>query len=59
MELYENKALELFDEYLDNYGDIEVCGLSYSASKVLKAVDETAYREQFNNWADAEEYEIV
>ena len=36
---------EEFDNHLDEvYGNIDVCGISYPASRVLKDVDPTAYR---------------
>jgi hypothetical protein len=48
---------ESFDSDLDGtHQDVELCGLSYSPSYVLRRVDEPAYREAFNNWRDASEY---
>ncbi len=41
-----------FDESLDyDYGSIQICGYNYSASSVLKAVDESSYYDELNNWA--------
>lgn len=50
----ENKAIELFDAYLNKGEPIFICGFRYLPSKALKAVDETAYREEFYNWLDEE-----
>ena len=37
-----------FDEYIDEaYGDIDVCGIDYSPSEVLKNVDECRYDEWY------------
>ena len=34
-----------YQEYLDEaYGDIEICGYTYSASQALESVDPIAYR---------------
>ena len=34
-----------YDEMLDDvYGDVEVCGVTYSSSRALKLLDPTAYR---------------
>tara|TARA_R110002020_G_scaffold291323_1_gene506782 strand:+ start:338 stop:508 length:171 start_codon:yes stop_codon:yes gene_type:complete len=36
---------EEYDEILDDcYGEIEVCGLTYWASSLLKCIDPIAYR---------------
>lgn len=44
---------EEYDEYLDErYGNVDVMGLSYSTSRVLKAVDPSAYNKGFSNWSD-------
>lgn len=43
-----------FDDYLDEvYGEIEICGVSYYASNVLKEVDETAYNVYKNDYKDS------
>ena len=40
-----------YDEYLDEvYGEIEICGFKYAASRALKNVDEIAYRVGFADW---------
>lgn len=36
------------------YGVLKVCGHEYSSSRLLREVDETAYRCGFNDWLDAE-----
>lgn len=46
---------ERFDEFLDDvYGVVEVAGLSYCTSDLLKSTDPIAYRCAFNDWLDAE-----
>ena len=45
-----------FADYLDEiYGDIDVCGLSYPASRVLADVDPIAYRTAFSDWENEQE----
>lgn len=44
-----------YSEWIDTtYGEVRVCGHEYQSSRVLKEVDETAYRCAFNDWIDAE-----
>lgn len=46
---------ERFDEFLDDvYGTVEVAGLSYCTSNLLKSTDPIAYRCGFNDWLDVE-----
>jgi len=55
----EHKAESQFDDFLQEaYGTIEVCGMTMDAGIVLKECDNTAYREAFNNWTDAEKIEV-
>lgn len=43
-----------YDDYLDEVnGEVEVCGMSYSASSVLKNVDPIAYRCGKNDYIDS------
>ena len=56
--LNEYDAEEMYDEWLDSMGEVEVCGLTYLASRVLQAVDPVAYRCGFNDFLDAEGFEI-
>ena len=46
------EASESFDDYLDEEGTINVCGCDYYPSQLLKAVDETKYRCDLNDYAD-------
>ena len=41
-------AFEL--EFDDIHGDIIIAGITFSASKVLREMDEIAYYEEFHNW---------
>ena len=41
--------MEDFNYYLDDlYGDIKICGVSFSPSDILKEFDPVAYNEEFN-----------
>lgn len=43
-----------FDDYLDEvYGEIEICGVTYYSSLVLKEVDETAYNVYKNDYKNS------
>lgn len=43
-----------FQDYLDNdMPEFTFGNLSYSAGRVLREIDYTAFREEFNNWVDA------
>lgn len=51
----EYEAYEMYSSMLDDiYGEVNICGLNYSASIALQRVDETAYRCGFNDWCDSE-----
>jgi len=53
-QLNERQLEEMYNEMLDDvYGDIEICGYHYPASKALFDVDPTAYRCGFNDWLDS------
>lgn len=43
-----------YDEALDSEGPIQVAGMSFYPSDILKNCDETAYRCGVNDWADGE-----
>jgi hypothetical protein len=50
----ERTAEEMYDEMLDDCeGPVTVCGMTYSASHVLREVDPTAYRCGFNDYVDS------
>ena len=56
----EKQALEMFDEMLDECFDrFKLGSLEYCASNVFKAVDEIAYRQEFLNWLDSENLELL
>ena len=45
----------MFDDCIDETNDfVRICGLEYSPSHVLRAVDPTAYRCGFCDWLDSE-----
>lgn len=53
--LSEPDLLGRYDDMLDEiYGEVDVCGVSYSASRTLKEVDPTAYRCGYVDWLGTE-----
>ena len=49
-----------WDDYLDEvYGEVEICGCEYCASRALSLVDEVGYRCGKNDWLDGEYQDIV
>lgn len=38
----------------DGYGDVNVCGYTFAASRALKELDPIAYRVGFSDWCDME-----
>jgi hypothetical protein len=50
----EAEALEMYEEMLDDCeGPVELCGMTYSASYVLREIDPVAYRCGFNDYVDS------
>lgn len=43
---------DMYDDSLDEMGDVEIGSLSYRPSTVLKAVDPIAYRCGYDDWLD-------
>jgi hypothetical protein len=43
----------MFDELLDEQGEVEVAGMMFSPSDILKKCDPIAYRIDRDNYADA------
>lgn len=59
-EVIENVPDYYWDDLLDEaYGEVEVCGYTYYASRVLALVDEVAYRCGKNDWLDGEYRDIL
>ena len=60
--ILENAGKDFEDEYDDKldecYGEIEICGYSYSASLALYRTDETAYRCGMNDYQDSRAEDI-
>lgn len=49
-----------YDEMLDDcHGDIDICGYSYSASRVLQEVDPIAYRCGYNDYVDSIDLDAI
>lgn len=57
--IHDDYACELYDDYLDEQGDVDVCGLKYSPSEVLKEVDPTAYRCGYDDFCDLFDIEEI
>ena len=36
-----------------NYGDVDICGMTFSAGSALRELDPTAFRIGFNEWVDS------
>jgi hypothetical protein len=51
----ENRYCEFLDEV---YGPVNIAGLTYDTSSVLKEVDPTAFRCGLNDWSDEEYTEV-
>lgn len=59
-EVIENVEDYYWDDCLDEvWGEVEVCGYTYCASRVLELVDEVAYRCGKNDWLDGKYQDIV
>lgn len=53
--IYDKELEDMFEDFLDEVTPVvEVLGMSYNPSQVLKHVDPIAYREEFSNWLDSE-----
>ena len=47
-----------FDDLLDGCnGDVVICGITFSASQILKACDPIAYRSLFADYENNKQYE--
>lgn len=54
----ERELEELYDEMLDDlYPEVKVGGLTFSPSRIIKELDETAYRIGMQDYADDQELE--
>ena len=49
----DNELQEMFDEFIDQMGEVTVGHYTFSASRVLKQLDPTAYRSELANYADS------
>lgn len=54
----EDKAKEMYDEALDEQGEVKVGTLTFYPSQILKECDPIAYRVGFSDWLDANELTI-
>jgi hypothetical protein len=47
------RLIEDFNYFFDNeYGDIKIAGINFSASDILKEMDPIAYNEEFMSYCD-------
>lgn len=53
--LENNENTDEYDEALDSEGDIQVAGLTFSPSQIVKEMDPTAYRCGMNDYNDEEQ----
>lgn len=56
MEKHREQAIQLeeqFRETMDELYPVEICGMTYNASRILIKVDPIAYRELLLNYADS------
>ena len=49
----ENELEEMFDEFIDQMGEVKVGHYTFSGSRVLKQLDPTAYRCELANYANS------
>lgn len=49
----DEKAYEMYDNFLDEMGTVEISNLKYNASRVLKELDPTAYNCGFTDYVDS------
>ena|SRR5579859_4351971 len=56
--LENNENTDEYDEVLDQEGPVEICGLTFDASRIVKELDETAYRCGMNDYNDGEITEL-
>lgn len=54
----EDKAKQMYDEALDEQGEVKVGTLTFYPSQILKECDPIAYRVGFSDWLDANEMTI-
>ena len=48
---YYDDCQDAFDEYLDEDGEIDVCGVDLYPSTILRELARTQYDDQYNDWA--------
>lgn len=49
---YEFEAKDMFDDYLDEAGTVNIAGLEFYPSALLRNADPIAYRAAFLDWTD-------
>ena len=48
------QAEDLFDDFLDQSGDVTILGVEYQRSRILKSLDPIAYRTALFDFIDGE-----
>jgi len=51
----EDRALQQYRDEIDELHDIEICGMSFCASRILEELDPIAFNCGFSDWLDANE----
>jgi hypothetical protein len=51
-QLTEQEAYEMYDQSLDEQGDVTIGSLSFQPSEIIKELDPIAYRVGFNDFCD-------
>lgn len=53
----ERELYSMYEDFLDEvYGTVEVAGMHYDTSRILKATDPIAYREGFCDWLNSSDF---
>lgn len=50
---YYEEDYDGFDEYLNEFGSVDVCGYEFSRSEILKELNGDAYSREMCSWAEA------
>ncbi len=46
-----------YKDFIDEFNEVKIMGMSYCASRVLEELDPTAFRCGFNDWLDSEQWD--
>lgn len=54
----ETEAYESYDEMLDSFGEVKIGSLTFLPSQIVKELDPIAYSVGFDDYCDAQEWEV-